>query len=90
MAGAPLVRVHLDWCTRKATLHAWVRYPDGTWHGRVSYRELIGDGEQDVAFTLPAAAIIELPGEEYGDVPVEHVTPREQHGLWRYQRRAAG
>lgn len=75
-AEPPYVDLDLDWCTRRARLLAWVRYADGTWHGRVAFGDLVGDEVVTVEVTLPAASIIELPGVDYGHVPVERVAPR--------------
>lgn len=81
---------HHPWGTSKrdVNVRAYVRLPDGTRQVRVAYDDLFGDGIQEVTQLADLRDVIELPGVDYGSVPVERVAPtqRTSGNWWRHRR----
>jgi hypothetical protein len=63
---------HHPWgtSTRRVNVRAYVRHPDGQRQVRVAYDDLFGDGIQEVVQLADLRDVIELPGVDYGSVPV--------------------
>jgi hypothetical protein len=66
--GTPAT-ARIDGAVHHVELIAWVRTRHGAM-ARVCWREKIGDSVHTLTITVPAAAVYELPGVDYGDVPV--------------------
>lgn len=65
---------------RPVRLHARVIRPDGTQGARISYPEIVGGEPVDVQWTVDADELVELPGVDYGDVPVERLVREGRTG----------
>lgn len=63
---------HHPWgtSTRRVNVRAYVRHPDGRRQVRVAYDDRFGDGIQEVVQLADYGDVIEVPGVDYGDVPV--------------------
>ncbi|MEU8136087.1 hypothetical protein [Streptodolium elevatio] len=71
MAGdLPLIDALIDGMPRRAELICYVDTADGR-KGRICWYERVGDSDPEpVTVTLPEVLLIDVPGVDYGDVPV--------------------
>lgn len=73
--GPPIDAI-IDGTPRRVELICFVRTSHGLM-ARLCWREPIGDSDPEPhTVTLPEALLIELPGVDYGEVPVVDVQPQ--------------